>query len=56
MALDKMKELWKRGFDSFESIYSMKLEELDAQLKEHLLSISIPEDFDEELILSTGCG
>ena len=54
--VDKMKELWKRGFDSFESIYSMKLEELDAQLKEHLLSIPIPEDFDEELILSTGCG
>lgn len=52
----KMKELWTKGFNSFDSIYPVSLEELDTQFRELLSFITIPEDFNEELILSNGCG
>ena len=54
--VEKMKKLWNDGFDSFESIYGITIEELDNQFRTNLTSISIPDDFDEDLILQTGCG
>ncbi len=54
--VDKMKLLWTEGFESFEDIYDLTLEELDRNFKSQIPGTLIPDNFDEELILTTGCG
>ena len=52
----KMKTLWKRGFTDFASIYGFEIDQLEKDWLETIKSVPIPENFDEEMLMSKGCG
>jgi len=53
---EKMKVLWKKGFDSFQQIYGISVKELQGMLEQKLKQTAVPKDANIEKILSTGCG
>lgn len=53
---EKMKLLWMEGFDKFEAIYGISLEQFERQWLDYIRSIAPPENIDWENILNNGCG
>lgn len=54
--VEKMKLLWKAGFDQFESIYGLSLEQFEKEWITYIASIPTPPVFDLEKFLKEGCG
>jgi hypothetical protein len=53
--VDKMKLLWTGGFDKFESIYGITVQQLETDWLDYLKTVPIPKDFDSSK-LKEGCG
>lgn len=53
--LEKMKDLWKSGFESFENIYGFDLIQLDTRIEEQIERVKYTEVNWEELMYK-GCG
>jgi hypothetical protein len=54
--LEKMKRLWQDGFDAFEEIYDLSLDEFARQWELFIQSIPVPRDIDSTKLLTEGCG
>ena len=53
--IEKMKALWKTGFDAFEGIYGFPVEQLEKDWLEHMRTVPLPSDFDFDRF-AQGCG
>lgn len=51
----KMKQLWIKGFASFESIYGISLEQLEKEWTDFIGTIQVPVNIDWEDISTNGC-
>jgi hypothetical protein len=54
--VDKMKKLWTDGFEKFEEIYGFSIDEFEAKWIDAIKEVPIPQDIDEELLMTQGCG
>ena len=54
--LTKMRKLWVEGFEQFETIYGLKLEDLEIEWLNFVKSIPVPVEIDQKNILQNGCG
>ncbi len=54
--VEKMKLLWNAGFDQFESIYGLSIEQFEKEWVTFIGSIPPPPLFDFEKLLKEGCG
>lgn len=54
--IEKMKILWKDGFQNFEKIYGISIGDLEKNWLEYINSIDTKEDLDINKLLEEGCG
>lgn len=54
--VEKMKLLWNAGFDQFESIYGLSIEQFEKEWVTFIGSVPPPPVFDLEKFLKEGCG
>jgi hypothetical protein len=53
--IDKMKQLWVKGFDSFELIYGISLKQFEQQWIEFISTVKPPARFDWDVITGSNC-
>ena len=52
---EKMKQLWVKGFDAFESIYEIPLSQFEKEWTDYILTIPTPKNVDWENLSRNGC-
>ena len=53
--VEKMKQLWARGFKNFNAVYGFSIEQFETEWLNFLKTVPVPEDFDINK-LKEGCG
>jgi len=54
--IEKMKQLWIKGFDSFETIYGMPLSQFEKEWRDFISTVQPPKNMNWEMITKIGCG
>jgi hypothetical protein len=52
----KMKQLWLKGFDSFQAIYGRSLSQFEMEWTDFISTIQAPKSIDWDLLTKNGCG
>lgn len=54
--IEKMKQLWSKGFNSFEAIYGKTLLQFEKEWTEFISTVAPPKNIDWEMLMKEGCG